>query len=110
MQHQDWNTVTFNNNSETKRHEEQKKIHSNKTTNPDDYIFEAPTTLGKTISRARAAKNMNQKQLAGVLGISTQILARWETNKEIPNNAQIAKVEKTLGTKLPRSKKVLIEN
>lgn len=110
MQHQDWNTVTFNNVSETKKREEYKKINSNKTSNPNDFTLEAPTNLGKIISQARTAKNINQKQLSASIGVSQQILSRWESGKETPNNSQIATIEKHLGVKLPRCKKVAVKD
>ena len=104
MNHQDWNTVTFKTQTN-----QTKKTSFNKTKNPDEFVLEAPPNLGKTISQARLAKNMNQKELSAIIGISSQILARWESGKENPTNAQIAKIEKQLGIKLPRCKKVNIE-
>lgn len=109
MQHQDWNTVTFNNVSETKNREEYKKLNSNKTSNPNYFTLEAPSNLGKMISQARTAKNINQKQLSTSIGISSQILSRWESNKDTPTNAQIALIERHLGVKLPRCKKIAVK-
>ncbi len=43
------------------------------------------------------------------LGISEQVLGRWETNKDIPNNSDIAKIEKVLKIKLPRCQKIKID-
>ena len=107
MDCQDWNTITFNNVSQTKKKEETKKTFSNKTNDdPEKVRLEAPKQLGSLISRARNIKSKNQKLLATELGISQQVLGRWESNKEVPTNAQIAKIEKTLGIKLPRAKKV----
>ena len=36
------------------------------------------------------------------------MLSRWECNKELPTNAQIALIEKTTKVKLPRCKKVQV--
>jgi hypothetical protein len=36
------------------------------------------------------------------------MLSRWECNKELPNNAQIALIEKITKVKLPRCKKVVV--
>ena len=106
MEHQDWNNITFNTSSHNKR-EEAKKIHSNKVNNdPEQVRLEAPKQLGQSISQARTTKGKTQKILATELGISQQIISRWESNKEIPNNQQIAAIEKNLGIKLPRCKKV----
>ena len=110
MEHQDWNSITFNNKNAVTKNEEAKKIHSNKIINPELVKVEAPKDLGKLISQARTAKGKNQKELANVLGINQQILSRWESNKEIPNNLQIANIEKTLGVKLPRVKKMKIND
>ena len=65
--------------------------------------------LGKLIARARVIHGKNQKELAAMIGVSQQFIARWEANKELPNNAQIALIEKTLKVKLPRSQKVYID-
>jgi ribosome-binding protein aMBF1 (putative translation factor) len=107
MDHQDWNNITFNNKSNKEKKEELKKINSNKTSNPEKVSFEAPKELGKMISQARTSKQKNQKQFATELGISAQLLARWENNKESPTNPQIANIEKKLGVKLPRCKRVI---
>jgi ribosome-binding protein aMBF1 (putative translation factor) len=106
MEHQDWNNISFNNKSETKMREDAKKINSNKITNPEDFKIEAPKDLGKLIAQARTTKKKNQKELASELGINQQIISRWESNKEIPTNLQIANIEKKLGIKLPRTKKI----
>ena len=47
-----------------------------------------------------------QSILANELKISEQLLSRWETNKEIPTNKDIANIEKILKIKLPRTKKI----
>ncbi len=107
MDCQDWNTITFNNISKDKEKEQRKKIHSNKTNNdPEKVRLEAPKELGKLIAAARTAKNLKRKDLALILGISEQILGRWESNITIPNNSEIANIEKKLQIKLPRCKKV----
>lgn len=108
MQHQDWNSITFKNVSDKKTKEDAKKIHSNKTSNPDEVKLEQLKNLGQLIAQARNAKNLNQKELASKVGISPQTLGRWESNKETLTNAQIASVEKQIGVKLPRNKKTKI--
>ncbi len=113
MDCQDWNNITFNNVAH-KKQEEAKKRHnkavSTKTYDPETVRLEAPKLLGQLISQARTVKGKNQKILATELGTSQQILSRWESNKEVPTNAQIAKIEKNLGIKLPRCKKVLAKD
>lgn len=103
MNHQDWNNITFTN---VQNKEKKEKVNTNKVPNSEKTHLEAPKELGKTIGQARTLKKKNQKELATDLGISQQLLSRWESNKEIPTNAQIALMEKKLGVKLPRCKKV----
>ena len=106
MEHQDWNQITIYNVAQNKQREEAKKQHSNKVTNPEEVKMEPPKQLGQQIAQARTTVGKNQKMLATEIGISAQILSRWETNKEIPSNADIAKIEKILKIKLPRCKKI----
>lgn len=101
MSHQDWTPIIFN-NSDVKKKEKTQNF--NKQT--EDMKIETPKNLGQLISQARTTKSKNQKQLSIDLGISISVLSRWETNKEVPNNSEIAKIERILGIKLPRSKKV----
>ena len=112
MEHQDWNNITFNTKTEREKinkSKEQTKEISNKQFNPETTKLEAPSNLGQTISQARLAKGLNQGALAKQSGISKQIISKWESNKETPDNSQIAKLEKLLGVKLPRCKKVKLD-
>jgi ribosome-binding protein aMBF1 (putative translation factor) len=108
MFNQDWKPVVFNEKKEKNINNIEHKPKPNNIN--EDFKIEAPKLLGQTILQARNACNKNQKQLANELGIAVQILSRWEVNKEIPNNLQIANIEKILKVKLPRVKKVKIEN
>ena len=112
MNHQDWKPIILNssndkNNMNTKR--ENNLITSLHIADPETVKMEAPSNLGQLICQARNTNSKTQKQLASALGIAQSILSRWENNKEIPTNAQIAKIEKTLGIKLPRAKKVIVD-
>lgn len=40
------------------------------------------------------------------MGVKESILKKWENGEIIPSNPDIAKMEKILGAKLPRPKKV----
>jgi len=107
MDHQDWITIGINNVEKlSDKYEALKKEQSNKAFDPEVTRLEAPKQLGQLISHSRNAKKKTQKVLASEIGISAQVLGRWESNKEIPNNSQIAQIEKNLGVKLPRCKKV----
>lgn len=108
LEHQDWSIVTIKNSNKTN------KLPS--TPAPTRAPTPAPTPkvvmkepLGKLIAQARVIHGKNQKELAAMIGVSQQFVARWEANKELPNNSQIALIEKTLKVKLPRSQKIYID-
>jgi DNA-binding transcriptional regulator YiaG len=106
IHHQDWNSVKFtsaipNNNA--------KKVTFKKAIIPEVVIVnDAPKQLGQLISQARLTQLKNQKQFAALIGVAPQMLARWEANKEAPNNAQIASIEKLTKVKLPRCQKTVM--
>lgn len=52
--------------------------------------------------QARMAKKMTQKDLATAINEKPQVVAEYESGKAIPNPQIIAKLERSLGTKLPR--------
>jgi ribosome-binding protein aMBF1 (putative translation factor) len=52
--------------------------------------------------QARMAKNMTQKDLATAINEKPQVVAEYESGKAVPNGQIIAKIERKLGTKLPR--------
>ena len=106
MEHQDWNAVALNS---------KKSVKFDNTSNPNPKPKLIPIKqlvsnepLGKLIAQSRLILNKDQKQFAALLGISQQMLSRWECNKELPTNAQIALIEKTTKVKLPRCKKVQV--
>lgn len=104
-EHQDWNTVTFT----SKPKPEKKQLSKPKVLESSQEIkYEQPKQLGQLILQARTTCKQNQKELASQLGIASQVLSRWETNKEVPDNKQIANIERVLRIKLPRSKKVIV--
>ena len=113
MEHQDWNSITFNTKNESEKinkSKEQSKEVSNKQFNPETTKLEAPPNLGQTISQARNSLGKTQKTLATELGIAPQILSQWENGKFMPppNNLQIANMEKILKTRLPRLERLPI--
>jgi len=106
MEHQDWNAVALN---------AKKSVKFDNTTNPNSkpkpivvkqLVSNEP--IGKLIAQSRLTLNKDQKQFAALLGVSQQMLSRWECNKELPTNAQIALIEKTTKVKLPRCKKMVV--
>lgn len=105
MEHQDWNSVKFN--SSNKEFKNKPRANTNKVEKVEIMIMKEP--LGKIIAQARVINGKNQKELASCIGISQQILSRWEANKDLPTNSQIALLEKTLKVKLPRCQKVCVD-
>lgn len=104
MEHQDWNKVVFSN-------KKAQKPPVKNVVKKDPNVVEklvAPTNLGVLISQARTTNKKTRKNMANELGISEQVLGRWETNKETPENKDIAKMEKLLRIKLPRAQKVKV--
>lgn len=113
MLYQDLNVITFNSKKDSKNNtdkREKEKLQSKYIPVEGSSKLEPPKNLGVLLSQARTSKNKTQKQLSADVGISVLILSRWESNKETPNNAQIAKIEKTLGIKLPRCKKIKLND
>ena len=123
MEHQDFKTVVFNSEEkkavDQNKKEVQKRISQKQVSSNDNEVVkvQADKKLGQLLSQARLAKGfktqgdfikeLNQKTN---LNISAQIYGKWESNKEVPTNEQIAKMEKVLKVKLPRNKKIKIEN
>ena len=119
MEHQDFKTVVFNSKEkkvlDQNKKEVQKRISQKQVTSNDNELIkiQADKKLGQLLSQARLAKGfktqgdfikeLNQKTN---LNISLQIYNKWESNKEVPTNEQIAKMEKILTVKLPRNKKL----
>jgi ribosome-binding protein aMBF1 (putative translation factor) len=108
MEHQDWNSIKLNTPA-LKTNDTNKKPHisANKVNKVEKVIMKEP--LGKIIAQARVINGKNQKELASMIGVSQQILSRWEANKDLPTNSQIALLEKTLKVKLPRCQKVYVD-
>lgn len=110
MEHQDFKVVTFNSKIDKIKldniKEVEKKI-SQMHINNDEIKMEAPKKLGLLISQGRTSKGFkSQKDLATKLGVSAAVVQKWENNSIIPTNLEIANIEKAIGVKLPRSKKI----
>lgn len=65
-------------------------------------IAKVDKSLRKAIMEARTAKKMTQKELATAINEKPQVVAEYESGKAIPNPQIISKIERKLGTKLPR--------
>lgn len=57
------------------------------------------------IQKARVAKGLTQKQLAGAMSIPVSIIQGYEGGKVVPSGAFLAKLERHLGCKFDRPKK-----
>ncbi|KAE8683754.1 Multiprotein-bridging factor 1a [Hibiscus syriacus] len=60
------------------------------------------TELKKAIMQARMDKKLTQTQLAQMINEKPQIVRDYESGKAIPNQQIIGKLERALGTKMPR--------
>jgi ribosome-binding protein aMBF1 (putative translation factor) len=109
MEHQDWTIVALKNSNKTKKPPPQPSQSPQPSQPPQTIKVVMKEPIGKLIAQARVIHGKNQKELASMIGVSQQFIARWEANKELPNNAQIALIEKTLKVKLPRSQKIYID-
>jgi putative transcription factor len=65
-------------------------------------IAKVDRSLSKAIMQARTAKKITQKELATAINEKPQVVAEYESGKAIPNPQIISKLERKLGTKLPR--------
>ncbi len=58
--------------------------------------------LAKSIVQARIAKKMTQAQLAQAINERPQVIQQYETGQAIPNGQILGKLDRALGTHLPR--------
>ena len=120
MFHQDWDEVTIHGKNVVKEKEKEKYVkfmgqeiklpkrsqYSGKT--PDQKLDE--TVLGNhkkvgketglTIQRARVSKQFTQKDLAGLINVSTDIISSYESGKAIPDHKIMQKLRRVLSVKL----------
>ena len=122
MEHQDWSTVVFSTsvkpahsslnsskNSTTHTHRPQLSEEAKKTISLDNETenlkhIKVSQELKIAIMQARTSKNMKRSDVAKLLNTNEKQIADYENGKIIPNNQFIARLEKALGTKLPRVK------
>mmetsp|Transcript_44409 Transcript_44409/g.65901 ORF Transcript_44409/g.65901 Transcript_44409/m.65901 type:complete len:176 (-) Transcript_44409:188-715(-) len=68
-------------------------------------IAKVDKSLSKAIQQARMAKKMTQKELATAINEKPTVISEYESGKAVPNPQIISKLERKLGTKLPRQTK-----
>lgn len=104
--YQDWNTIVFNN--KPKPNADNKPKPNIQISNQHKKL-EPPKDLAKKLQQARTVNNLTQKQIAQQLQIAVNTYNLWESGRTIPTNLEIAKIEKLLKIKLPRSRIVKID-
>ena len=61
--------------------------------------------VADAVRRARAERGLSQRDLACALSRPTQAIQELEAGRGAPDNALVARIEKHLGIKLPRTRK-----
>ena len=61
--------------------------------------------LSQAIQQARIAKKLTQQQLATAINENARIIQSYENGQAIPNPQVLLKLDRALGTHLPRGKK-----
>ena len=120
MFHQDWEEVTIHGKSVKKEKEKEKYVkfmgQEIKLPKRSQYSGKSPeqkleeTELGThkkvgketglTIQRARVAKQYTQKDLAGLINVSSDIISSYESGKAIPDHKIMQKLRRVLSVKL----------
>ena len=86
-----------------------KTILLEKEINEDSYTAPKPNIeFKKEFQKARLLKKKSQADVAKSLNIKQNIINEYESGKKVPDNLTIAKLERLLGVKLPRNKKIKI--
>jgi len=120
MFHQDWEEVTIHGKSVKKEKEKEKYVkfmgQEIKLPKRSQYSGKSPeqkleeTELGThkrvgketglTIQRARVSKQYTQKDLAGLINVSSDIISSYESGKAIPDHKIMQKLRRVLSVKL----------
>lgn len=104
MSHQDWDPIVFKKNKMKKEVTKVQKHVSQKAETIGKFV--APINFKKEMMQARVQKKKTQKDLAASMNLPLTMISDWESGKKVPTNQQIAKIERALGVKLPRCKKI----
>ena len=132
MEHQDWNVISYAGNKPraqrgqkavNEAHRKGQAVEGVKKgrvnqqhSGPTNYRQLAETndvhatpTVGHdfkmAMQKARCAKGISQKDLATRVNEKQGVIADYESGRAIPNPGIISKIERVLGTHLPRPKK-----
>jgi ribosome-binding protein aMBF1 (putative translation factor) len=107
MNNQDWETV-FMTKTKEKTPQPQTGPKQPVDTHQAEPLPKVTIELKNAIQQARLSKKLSQKDLAQQMNVAISVINDYEKGTAIPNNSFIAKLEKILGTKLPRVKKIKI--
>jgi len=55
--------------------------------------------IGDLIKESRHIRNMNQEELANIIGCSLNTVSRWENNHYVPSLPDIQKISEVLGVR-----------
>ena len=101
FQHQDWNPVILKKTSKPTK--TSSTLGKKPPQEGDEFkLAKVGKDLKIAIMQARLLKKMSQKDLANRCGVGIDIIQKYESGKIIPNNKFVVKLEKILGTSLPR--------
>jgi ribosome-binding protein aMBF1 (putative translation factor) len=107
MNNQDWETV-FITKTKEKTPQTQTGPKPPIDTHQAEPLPKVSIELKNAIQQARLSKKLSQKELAQQLNVAVSVINDYEKGTAIPNNSFVSKLEKILGTKLPRVKKIKI--
>lgn len=54
-------------------------------------------TFGDKLQSSRESQGLSQKELAGLVGVSTGVIAEWEANETTPDLVELSRLSKALG-------------
>ncbi len=107
MNNQDWETI-FMTKTKEKTPQQQTGPKPPVDTHQAEPLPKVTVELKTALQQARIAKKLSQKELAQQINVPVSLINDYEKGAAIPNNSFIAKLEKSLGTKLPRIKKIKV--
>lgn len=110
MDHQDWTPVTIKKKTKAEQLATKEAKLANSQKGETIGKFVPAHDFRKLMMQARVAKKITQQELAKSMNLPLPIIRDWESGKKVPTNRQIANLERSLGTKLPRCKKMKIKD
>lgn len=101
MSHQDWNIVVLKNTTSKQKPHVTKEIPKViKIENDTETLTHERFMNYKKLTQARCSHNMSQKQLALKCNMPVNVLQKYESGNQIPNNNDLQKLRKVLNIKL----------